>query len=174
MGLAAAGVMGIKPGDHDDKVVGLEVVKPRAEVLLLTDQGMGKRTELKEYPTQGRYGVGVTAADLAGKQKLVGFAVGAAADRALAVTSKDAVRVIKFDAVGRKKRPARGAGVVPLKAGETVVRVVPLLEAFEAPEMAPAAKPAARASAQKKAAAQPALLEAPARKPARGKRAGKK
>ncbi|MGQ0600379.1 MAG: DNA topoisomerase (ATP-hydrolyzing) subunit A, partial [Anaerolineales bacterium] len=112
MGLVAAGVNGIKPGEVGDRVIGMDVVQPKTDVLLLTDEGMGKRTELKEFPTQGRYGVGVTVADLAGKQKLAGMRIGTADDRVIVVTSKDAAKVIKFDVAGRKKRPARGAGVV--------------------------------------------------------------
>jgi hypothetical protein len=144
---------------------------------------MGKRTELKEFPTQGRYGVGVVATDLAGKQKLVGMRIGTVDDRVVVVTSKEAAKVIKFDAAGRKKRPARGAGVVALKAGETVTRVVGLLEAFELPESVVAAlKPAAPTAPsangkvkdsppkfEKTAAKQPALIEVESKKPARGK-----
>ncbi|MCS6909622.1 MAG: DNA gyrase subunit A [Anaerolineales bacterium] len=164
MGLAAAGVMGIKPGGADDKVIGLEVVREKAEVFLLTNEGMGKRTELKEFPTQGRYGMGVTAADLAGKQRLIGLSVGTTEDRVIVVTNKDAAKVIKFDAAGRKKRPARGSGVVTLKPGETVTRLVPLLAPFRLPEPAeaPAAKPVRGPKAEKVkangAASQPALL----------------
>ncbi len=178
MGLAAAGVMGIKPGSVDDKVIGLDVVREKADVLLLTDAGMGKRTELKEFPTQGRYGVGVTAADLAGKQKLVGLSIGTADDKVVVVTSKETARVLKFDAVGRKKRPARGSGVVTLKAGEVVTRVVPLLAPFELPQApataggkAPRREPKADKVKANGSARQPTLLEVTPRKPA--KAAGK-
>src|SRR5262249_56749646 len=44
MGLAAAGVMGIKPGERDDRVIGLAVAGPKAEVRLITDLGLGERT----------------------------------------------------------------------------------------------------------------------------------
>ncbi|MDW8325759.1 MAG: DNA gyrase subunit A [Anaerolineales bacterium] len=177
MGLAAAGVMGIKPGGADDKVIGLEVVREKAEVFLLTNEGMGKRTALKEFPTQGRYGVGVTATDLAGKQKLVGLCVGTAEDRVIVVTNKDVAKVIKFEAVGRKKRPARGSSVVTLKPGEVVTRLVPLLAPFRLPESAkvPGAKPARGPKAEKVkangAASRSALPKVRSDKPA--KAAGK-
>jgi DNA gyrase/topoisomerase IV subunit A len=95
---------------------------------------MGKRTPLKDFPTQGRYGVGVTASDLAGKQALVGMAVGEAEDRLAVVTSKGAAKLLKFDGVARRGRPARGSGLVTLKSGEIVVRVTPLLSRFVLPE----------------------------------------
>ena len=78
-----------------------------------------------------------------------------------------------------------GAGVVALKAGETVVRVVGLLEAFELPEAVSAALQPAATSAngkvngakpqskmtrvEKTAAKQPALIEVESKKPAKGK-----
>ncbi len=136
MGLNAAGVMGIKPGARDDRVVALDVVKDRAEVLILTDAGMGKRTPVKEFPTQGRYGVGVTGASLAGKQKLVGMSIGFAEDKVIAVTSKGNVKVLKWDEVGRRGRAARGSSVVRLKDNETVVRLAPMVKQIELPEAA--------------------------------------
>jgi DNA gyrase subunit A len=142
MGLNAAGVMGIKPGEPGDRVIGMDVAQPKADVFLITDAGMGKRTPLKDFPTQGRYGVGVTAADLAGKQRLVGMAVGAADDKVVVITSKDTAKLLKFDVAARRGRPARGSGIVTLKVGETVVRLTSLLERFVVPEpkLSPAKK----------------------------------
>jgi DNA gyrase subunit A len=173
MGLAAAGVSGIKPGEHGDKVIGMEVVREKTDVLLLTDEGMGKRTEVKEFPTQGRYGVGVTAADLAGKQKLVGMSVGTPDDKVVVVTNKDAAKLTKLDAAGRKKRPARGAGVISLKAGELITRVVTQLESFEVPEMPeePKEKVGRKEIKEKNVGKQPALLDVPAKKPAKAEKA---
>jgi DNA gyrase subunit A len=151
MGLGAQGVMGIKPGAADDRVIGLEVVQPRSDVALVTDAGMSKRTEVKEFPTQGRYGVGVVAAGLAAKQRLVGMGVGAAADRFVLVTDKGNARLLKFEAIGRKRRPSRGAGGLPLKAGEGVARLVSWLAQVELPEPEPAA-PSPAAAAKPKAA----------------------
>jgi DNA gyrase subunit A len=137
MGLAAAGVMGIKPGERDDRVIGLDVARPKADVFLLTDAGMGKRTAVKEYPTQGRYGVGVVAGALAGKQRLVGMLVGEPDDRLTAVTSKGGGKALKFDAAGRRGRGARGSTILKLKDGETVQRLVPMLPMFSLPEAEP-------------------------------------
>jgi len=181
MGLNAAGVMGIKPGARDDRVIGLDVVKDRAEVLMLTDAGMGKRTPIKEFPTQGRYGVGVTGASLAGKQKLVGMSIGFVDDKVIAVTSKGNVKVLKWDEVGRRGRAARGSSVVRLKDNETVTRLAPMVKQIELPEAAPApgaksdAKKAGKAAEAKakaarpapKAKAKPASEKAPASRPAK-------
>jgi DNA gyrase subunit A len=134
MGLAAAGVMGIKPGERDDRVVGMDVVTPKGEVFLITDQGLGKRTPVKEFPTQGRYGMGVTGSSLVGKQKLVGMLVAGPDDRLTVVTSKGGGKLLKIDAAGRRGRAARGSTVLKLKGGDVVERVVPMLAAFSLPE----------------------------------------
>ena len=59
MGLAAAGVMGIKLADETDGVVAMDVVDPDAYLWSITDNGLARATLLKEYPTQGRHGQGV-------------------------------------------------------------------------------------------------------------------
>jgi len=177
MGLSAAGVMGIKAGDRDDRIIGLDVVKPRADVFLITDAGMGKRTSLAEFPTQGRHGVGVTAATLAGKQRLVGMCTGYAPDKLVVVTNKNGSRVLKFDEAGRKGRAARGAGVVKLKDKEAVVRLVPIMAQRDvaAPEPPKKAKRVAEKKAKptktKKAAAKkPAPRKGGAKKAQKPKR----
>ena len=155
MGLAAAGVMGIKPGARDDRVIGVEVARPQADVLLVTDQGMGKRTPIKDFPMQGRHGVGVVAGALVGKQRLVGTFVGDPDDKVIAVTSKGGAKVLKVEVAGRRGRNARGATIVKLKGGETIQRVVPMQPQFSLPpepEAAPAkasrkSKPASKTKA---------------------------
>jgi DNA gyrase subunit A len=161
MGLGAQGVMGIKPGAADDGVIGLEVARPQTDVALVTDVGMGKRTEVKEFPTQGRYGVGVVATGLAAKQRLVGMGVGIAGDRFVLVTDKGNARLLKYEVLGRKRRASRGAGGLPLKAGEGVARLVPWLAQVDLPEPEPAVPPPAAKPRPKKeklaaAAAKPA------------------
>jgi DNA gyrase/topoisomerase IV subunit A len=184
MGLAAAGVMGIKPGDHGDKVVALDVVTPKGEVFMITDAGMGKRTPVKEFPTQGRHGVGVTAAQVVAKQRLVGMVIGAPDDKLVVVTSKGGGKSLKLDAAGRRGRAARGSSIVKLKDGETVLRVVPLRDQFRLPdEPEPAAPPAsgkaskhdrANGKANGKAKQLPLLASKKAAKPAPKKNGAKK
>ncbi len=59
MGLAAAGVMGIKLADETDGVVAMDVVDPETYLWSITDNGLARATLLQEYPTQGRHGQGV-------------------------------------------------------------------------------------------------------------------
>ncbi|MBT8421719.1 MAG: DNA gyrase subunit A, partial [Gammaproteobacteria bacterium] len=59
MGRGAAGVRGIKL-DGDYEVIGLLIVGD-GQVLTATEHGYGKRTDIDEFPTQGRGGQGVIA-----------------------------------------------------------------------------------------------------------------
>ena len=43
----------------EDRVVGAEIVHPGNMLLTITSNGYGKRTQLEEYPVQGRGGLGV-------------------------------------------------------------------------------------------------------------------
>ncbi len=58
MGRTASGVRGIKIG-KDDYVVGMVVIKREGTVLVVTEKGLGKRTNLKEYRVSHRGGKGV-------------------------------------------------------------------------------------------------------------------
>jgi DNA gyrase subunit A len=165
MGLGAAGVIGIKNVARDEKVIGFDLVKSRADAFLVTDAGMGKRTSLAEFPTQGRAGMGVSAAALAGKQRLVGAVTGYAPDRLVLMTNRGG-RLLAFGGSGRKGRAARGSGVVKLKDREVVTGLVPLVALVEAPE--PARPRRGKASKAK----QPG--RGSARRQAAGKRAARK
>ncbi|MBK8923429.1 MAG: DNA gyrase subunit A [Saprospirales bacterium] len=63
MGRTTAGVRGIQvPASANDTVVGMVCVDrddPNATILVISEKGMGKRSALEDYPTQGRGGKGV-------------------------------------------------------------------------------------------------------------------
>ncbi len=62
------GVRGISFKKADDEVVSMRVIESNKDLLLtITENGMGKMTKLKEYPTQGRAGQGVYTFRVTGK-----------------------------------------------------------------------------------------------------------
>lgn len=64
MGRDARGVKGINLTNVDDVVVGMDVVDPDADLLVVTSKGIGKRTPMAEYPSYGRGARGVTTIKL--------------------------------------------------------------------------------------------------------------
>ena len=68
MGRNAAGVRGITLASSDDRVVGMVCVSdPTQELLVVSDNGFGKRSELDEYRVTNRGGKGVRAMKLTDK-----------------------------------------------------------------------------------------------------------
>jgi DNA gyrase subunit A len=57
VGRGARGVRGIQVAE-DDRVVGMEVIRPEGTILTVTDRGFGKRTKPEKYPAQRRGGLG--------------------------------------------------------------------------------------------------------------------
>jgi len=141
MGTGAAGVQAIKLANVGDGVVALNVVgarhaSPLQEVFIITDNGMGKRVAIKEFPTQGRYGIGTTAMDLTGKAKIASAIMGEASDKLIIITSKGA-RVMKFDDAPKRKRAMRGASIIELKNDDAVMTLVPFTKRLHVEEPKP-------------------------------------
>jgi DNA gyrase subunit A len=60
-GRATRGVKGVTLKRKDDKVETIEVVDPEATLLIIGENGLGKRTEYSQYRTQSRGGSGIIA-----------------------------------------------------------------------------------------------------------------
>ncbi len=71
MGRGAAGVRGIKLSKKDDVVVGVDTISARdieeAALLVITENGYGKRTNVTAFKTQGRGGSGIKAGSVTDK-----------------------------------------------------------------------------------------------------------
>ncbi len=126
MGLAAGGVLGVKLNGAADRVVALDVVRPRADLLIVANNGYAKRTPLSEYPTQGRNRVGVVAGRLARGAALVGACVVNADDKVLLVMAGGAGRVLRAAGAPRMGRATQGEVIVTLRPNEQLARVVRL------------------------------------------------
>ncbi|MBN1916716.1 MAG: DNA gyrase subunit A, partial [Verrucomicrobia bacterium] len=59
MGRATRGVRGISLGKKNDAVIGMEIVDPRASLLVVSEKGYGKRTSFDDYRVQARGGKGI-------------------------------------------------------------------------------------------------------------------
>src|SRR5690606_12778700 len=66
MGRTARGVKGITL-DEGDWVVGMDVVVPNSDLMVVTEKGYGKRTEINEYRITGRGGKGIRTLALTDK-----------------------------------------------------------------------------------------------------------
>jgi hypothetical protein len=94
MGLSAAGVLAIKLG-ADDVVVGMGVVRGDAYVVVFSEKGYAKRTAVRHYPAQKRYGGGVLAAKVTSRTGPVAVAILASESSKIVLTTRNG-QVIKL------------------------------------------------------------------------------
>lgn len=98
MGRSTSGVTGMR-FRKGDELLAMEVVRPEAHLLVVTEGGYAKRTPLADYRTQGRGGLGIKVADLdAERGALVGALVTDSDEDILVITeSGKLVRVSSGD-----------------------------------------------------------------------------
>ncbi len=154
MGLAAAGVMGMKLAAGDE-LAGAWMLPHAGDVFLITTDGKAKRVPIDQFPLQGRYGLGVQAWKMTAKESIVGLAVGKGTARAALHTSRLLPKAIRLDEAPLQTRAARGQAIQSMKGGDSVTRLTMAVETPHAEEgKAPAKgkdgsprKPRARAQA---------------------------
>ncbi len=121
MGLAAAGVNGIKLG-VGDAVVGMQILPGTGDLFLIASDGKGKRVEVKDFPAQGRYGKGVIAWELARGVTLVGLSMGKPNAIVTLHLLKAAPKMARLDDAPLRKRTAlRGEAVLEVKPGDMLL-----------------------------------------------------
>ena len=134
MGRVARGVKGIALG-RGDAVIGLVVVRDEAALLVVTEQGMGKRTQISEYRLQRRGGKGVINVRLTAKTGLViSIKEIRDEDELVLITRNGIVNRQRVEEIRETGRNAQGVRLVNLDPGDRVVdvtRVVPESEEHE-------------------------------------------
>jgi len=154
MGRSAAGVKGIKLG-KEDEVIGMDVIqnqKSKTELpkeakvkmrtkfsspvksqksekqylLVVTENGYGKRTDLKEYRLQKRGGTGIKTAKIIQKtgnlisSKVLTALREQAPEDLIVISQKGQVIRIKISQISRLSRATQGVRIMKLEAGDKV------------------------------------------------------
>ncbi len=129
MGRTAAGVRGMKlKTGADDAVVSCDVARDDVAILIMTDGGYGKRTQLDKFNVQGRGGQGVRGIKLTGKKGFVraAFMVGID-DEIVAVSSGGVTIRMGVREISSQGRDATGVRIMNLDDGQTVASVAPII-----------------------------------------------
>ncbi len=138
MGRAARGVKGIVLG-RGDEVIGLVVVKDEAALLVVTEKGLGKRTQITQYRMQRRGGKGVINVRLTAKTgKVVSIKEVAVGDELVLITRNGIVNRQPVDEIRETGRNAQGVRLINLDAGDQVVDVTRVVSEREERELAEA------------------------------------
>lgn len=140
MGRTAAGVRGLLLKNRDE-VVGMDVVIPslaekgQIELFTIAENGLGKRTSLKEYKVQGRGGSGIRTMHVSEKTGGVVGAYIAGVDDArdlILISKKGIVIRVPFKSVPSLGRDTQGVRVMRFKeTGDTLSSVTFVTEDVE-------------------------------------------
>ncbi len=120
MGRGAAGVRGIKmPGNHE--VIGLSIVKDGL-VLTATENGYGKRTEIEDFPVQGRGGQGVIAIQTTQRNgRTVGMLQVGGDDEMMLISSNGTLVRTPVGDVSIMGRNTQGVRLIRVESGQRLV-----------------------------------------------------
>jgi DNA gyrase subunit A len=120
MGRGAAGVRGIKiPNDHE--VIGLAIVG-EGLILSATENGYGKRTEIEDFPVQGRGGQGVIAIQTTERNgRTVGMLQVDADDEMMLISSNGTLVRTPVGDVSIMGRNTQGVRLIRVASGQRLV-----------------------------------------------------
>ncbi len=124
MGRSAGGVRGFKLG-KGDVVIGADVVSKDGEAgefLVMSANGYGKKTSLKEYKIQKRGGSGIKTAKLTSKTgKLIGARVlGNEVEEIVAISKHGQVIRTKLEEIPNLGRQTQGVRIMKMKADDEI------------------------------------------------------
>src|SRR3954453_4112024 len=132
MGRATAGVKGMNVSDKGNRVLSLDVVDhadTKGDLLVVTENGYGKRTPLIEYPVKGRGAKGMLTARLTAKKGgLAGARVVREGQELIFISQNGMVQRNAVSGISRMGRPTQGVRVMNLKQGDRVSAVALVVE----------------------------------------------
>ncbi|WP_172121182.1 DNA gyrase subunit A [Actinomyces faecalis] len=125
-GRATSGVTGMRFRDGD-WLLAMDVVDPQwtdADLFVVTEGGYAKRTNVAEYPTKGRGGLGVKVANLVEERgDLVGALVTAPTDEVLCIMASGKVVRSRVDEVSVTGRSTQGVTFAKPDDGDRIIAV---------------------------------------------------
>jgi DNA gyrase subunit A len=126
MGLPAGGVLGVKMAEGD-QVVGMGVYRPRGDVIVISEMGVGKRSALNDYPSQGRYGAGVATAILStATGQLAAGIVANASERLLMVSERGNSKAVYVRSLPKAGRATRGKELIAIRGRDRMATLLAL------------------------------------------------
>jgi DNA gyrase subunit A len=130
MGRATRGVRGIRLRTQDE-VVGMDVVRPGSELLVVMENGYGKRTKVDQFATHARGGVGIKAGVVTSKTgKTVAVrAIADASDEVVVVSTNGQIIRMALADISLIGRATQGVRVMRMADGDKVASIALVGEA---------------------------------------------
>jgi DNA gyrase subunit A len=134
MGRDTRGVTGIRL-HRDDEVIGMEVVVPGEQLLVVTEQGYGKRTDLAEFPRKHRATGGVIANSLNADTGDVAAirVVGREDEEMMLITQEGTILRTEVSTINKYRRPSRGVTVMKPSPGDRIVSIAVFVDDRQPP-----------------------------------------
>ncbi len=123
MGRATSGVKGIELG-IEDRVIGMVVVRERAELLVVSENGIGKRSALGDYRIQKRGGKGIITMQQTEKTgRLVALKDVLPDDELMMITKGGVIIRCPVQGIRVSGRNTQGVKLMNLDAGDLIIDV---------------------------------------------------
>ena len=124
MGRVAGGVRGILLSEGES-VVGMTIVtEDRNQILVVTENGYGKRTEIDEYRQQNRGGKGVKTLNITEKNGILTKLRSVVGDEDLIITTTRGTMIrLPIEQIAQSKRSTQGVRLIKLNEGQKVATI---------------------------------------------------
>ena len=127
-GRTSMGVIGMTLSDNDE-IVGMQLDHQGDSLLIVSENGMGKRTSMDEFSVQHRGGKGVKCYKITEK---TGYVIGVKAvtdeNEIMMITTEGIIIQIRMDDVSQLGRITSGVKLINLDAGVTVAQIAKVRE----------------------------------------------
>jgi len=141
MGRATGGIKGMNVSQKGNLVLAMDVARDDQELLVVTENGYGKRTALSDYPRKGRGTMGVKTIQLTeNKGALAGALVVREHEELLFISAGGMVQRTPVRGINRYGRASQGVRLMNLKDDDTVSAVALVAESSEEEEADTAAE----------------------------------
>jgi DNA gyrase subunit A len=129
MGRDTSGVRGMNVSQKDNSVLAMDVARDDQELLVVTENGYGKRTPIDQYPVKGRGTMGVKTITLTGKKgQLAGALVVREHQELVFISQNGMVQRTSVRGISSYGRASQGVRVMNLRDGDQVSAVALVVE----------------------------------------------
>jgi DNA gyrase subunit A len=129
MGRGTGGVRGMNVSQKGNAVLAMDVARDDTELLVVTENGYGKRTSVSEYPVKNRGTMGVKTITMTGRKgALIGALVVREHQELVFISQNGMVQRTGARGISRQGRPAQGVRLMNLREDDAVSAVALVME----------------------------------------------
>src|SRR3954452_18236619 len=129
MGRATAGVRGMNVAQKDNAVLVMDVARPDQDLLVVTENGYGKRTAIDDYPIKGRGTMSVKTVALTDKKgALAGALVVREHQELVFISTNGMVQRTSARGINRYGRASQGVRVMNVREDDSVSAIALVME----------------------------------------------